>query len=403
MNSQDCGASLRRKKVTILSMNLSTNCSNRCLRLAEALSAIYDVEIVGTTFGVGRLWGQGLWPPLDGDVGVAIRSVRGDYLPGYLRSLCELMRLIDGDIIVACKPRAPSFGVALLCKLLYRKPVILDIDDDELAQTRPGRKASLLSQLRNVSGYLWTRVVHPLHRLADSKFVVSENFRKRYGGTVIPHPLDPQVFNPSRYDRTAIRARLSLSDEVVVVAFIGSPSPQKGTDLLATLLQRLPAPNLRVLIVGAEESDPYVQDIKRRGADRLILLPMMPLAQLPEFVVAADIVALPQRASDESWGQMPAKLTDAMAMGKPVVAAARADIPAYLSDGRGLTFVADDVDGFVSRVEWLLENPMAWEPMGARAREYFLSRCSSDAVGSTMSEVIRRLLDRKTIGALSNH
>lgn len=378
-------------KITIVSMNLSTNCTNRCLRLAQALQSRYEVEIVGTTFGVGRNWGQGLWPPLEGLHDVAIRSVSGDYLPRYLKSLWKLMKMIDGDIVIACKPRAPSLGIALLKRMLSGKPVILDIDDDELAQTLPGRQASWPKQLVNVSGYLWTRLIHPLHRLADAKFVVSQNFLSRYGGVVVAHPMNPRELDPARFDRGVLRTALGLAEGDIVVGFVGTPGRQKGTDLLVTLLDRIHDERLKLMIVGADPTDDDIVEMRRKAGGRLLVLPMQPLAKLPQALAVMDIVALPQRASAETWGQMPAKLTDAMAMGKPVVAADRADIGAYLADGRGLVFDPEDVDGFARQVQWLLDRPSARSAMGTAARAFFLDHLTLDAAAAGMIPVIERL------------
>lgn len=382
-------------KITIVSMNLSTNCTNRCLRLAQALQSRYDVEIVGTTFGVGTDWGRGLWPPLHGINDVAIRAVPGDYLPRYVASVWKLLKVIDGDVIIACKPRAPSLGIALIKKMLSGKPVILDIDDDEIAQTLPGRRASRLKQLIVVGGYLWTRLIHPLHRFVDAKFVVSQNFLSRYGGTVVPHPMSPVELNPARFDRKAVRASLGLTETDIVVGFVGTPSRQKGTDLLVGLFDHIDDARLKLMIVGADAEDDDIVAMCRRAGDRLLVLPVQPLSRLPEMLTAMDIVALPQRATTETWGQMPAKLTDAMAMGKPIVAADRADIADYLANGRGSTFAAEDAADFAQRVRWLLEHPAAREDMGAAARDYFLQHLTFDAVAAKMAPVIDRVAARR--------
>ena len=387
-------APVLRTKITIVSMNLSTNCTNRCLRLAQALQSRYDVEIVGTTFGVGANWGRGLWPPLEGMRDVAIRSVPGDYLPRYLASAWKLLKAMDGDVIIACKPRAPSLGIAIVKKLLSGKPVILDIDDDEIAQTLPGRRASWTKQLASVGGYLWTRLIHPLHRVVDAKFVVSRNFLSRYGGVIVPHPMSPVELDPMRFDREATRAGFGLTEADVVVGFVGTPGRQKGTDLLVSLFDRIDDPRLKLMIVGADTEDDDIVAMRRKAGHRLLVLPQQPLSKLPEILTAMDIIALPQRATEETWGQMPAKLTDAMAMGKPIVAADRADIASYLAEGRGLTFAAENVEDFASRIRWLLEHPAARAAMGAAARDYFLQHLTFDAVAAKMVPVI----DRLTVG-----
>jgi len=384
----------RRKKITIVSTNLSANGTNRCLRLAQALSDRYDVEIVGATFGVGGRWGEGLWPPLEGEQLIPVRSVRGDYFPGFARPMFQLLKLMDGDLIIACKPRATSFGVALLKRLLTGKPVVLDIDDDELAQTLPGRKAGLRKWLVNPTGYLWTRLVHPLHRLASAKFVVSENFRSRYGGTVVPHPMDGAELDPALWNRAEVRASLGIEQHSTVIGFVGTPSPQKGTDLILEGLARLDRPEVLVMIVGAEPDDPYCNRLSTRFGRQVLLVPPQRLSLLPKYLAAADIVALPQRDCPETWGQMPAKLTDAMAMGKIIIAADRSDIGRYLR-GCGVVFEAGNLDDFCGKLGCLLDQREAWPDMSSAARAFFLENLSLQKVGRKMAVELDRLMGER--------
>lgn len=379
-------------KISILSTNLSTNCTNRCLRLAQALQPHYRVELIGPTFGVGTLAGEGLWPPLAG-VDIPVRSVRGDRLPQFLPEIGKLLQLCDGDLLLACKPRFPSYGVALLKRRLSGKPVVLDIDDDELAMTLPGKNAAWYRKLLHTEAYLHTRWTHRLHDRADAKLVVSENFRQRYGGVLVPHPMDGREIDPARYDCAQIRAELGITPQHVVLGFMGTPNPHKGIDLILAALERIDRPELIALVVGAAPSDPYVNKLASQYGERLKLLPMQPIARIPYFLASMDLVTLPQRAGAETWGQMPAKLTDAMAMAKPILAAGTADIPSYL-EGRGLLFEPGDLAGFVTRVEWFLQHRDEADAMGQRARQYFASHLEMHVVGDLLQGIIEPLLPR---------
>lgn len=378
-------------KISIVSMNLSTNCTARCLVLAEALRGRYEVEMIGSTFGLG---GKGLWPPIE-NIDFPIKAVTGDLLPGYLPHVRALLRLMDGDVIIACKPRFPSFGVALIKRAMSGTPVILDVDDDELAQTVPGRQASLVSKLRNTSGYLFTRLVHPLHGRADGVLCVSEFFRQRYGGAIVPHGRDAKIFDPARFDRAALRRRLGFADEHLVVGFIGTAQRQKGTDLVVTAAEKADIPSLRVMVAGAAAAgDPYTEELRGRFGDRIVLLPTFPLAQVAELHAVVDVIVLPQRNVPESFGQMPAKLTDAMAMGKIIIASAMSDIPKYL-DGCGLLVPPDDEGAITAKLRWIAKNRAAAEELGRRARARFLKDMTYDYMRETMTPLIEDLLRKR--------
>ncbi len=385
-------AGKRKLKLSIVSMNLSTNCTNRCVRIAEALSGEYEVEIVGTTFGVGTRWGEGLWPPLEG-VSIPIRAVRGGYLPGYLKSIRALLSAIDGDVIIACKPRFPSLGVALIKKVLSGKPVILDVDDDELAQTLPGKRASLPKQLINTGGYLFTRMTHPFWKFADGIFTVSEHFRNTYGGVIVSHGRDPDELNPAKYDRTKIRNDLNIDVEDTVIGFVGSPQQQKGIDLILEAIRKLNNEKLKLMIVGAEDNDAYLASLKQQYGSSMMTVTPQPIEKIPYYLTAIDLVVLPQRKVPESLGQMPAKLTDAMAMAKPVIASGLADIPLHL-EGRGLIVEPGNLDDLARAIEWVLDNRQDAQEMGMRAREYFLEKLTLAAMLTAMRPEIERTAKR---------
>ena len=380
---------MRKLKVSIVSMNLSTNCTNRCVRIAQALSSTYEVEIVGTTFGVGTRWGEGLWPPLEG-VSIPIRAVRGGYLPGYLKSFWKLLSSLDGDIIIACKPRFPSLGVALIKKMISGKPVILDVDDDELAQTLPGKKAPLLKKLISANGYLLTRITHPFWKFADSVFTVSAHFRRTYDGIIVPHGQDPTELDPERYDRSEIRNEMNIAADDVVIGFVGSPQYQKGIDLILEAIQKLGNENLKLLIIGADEKDAYLSSLKEQYGPTMITIPPQPIEKIPYFLTAIDIVVLPQRAVAESLGQMPAKLTDAMAMAKPVIASALADIPLHL-EGRGLIVEPGNLDDLAKAIQWVLNNRHDALELGQKARQFFLEKLTLTAMLAAMRPEIERV------------
>lgn len=370
-------------------MNLSTNCTNRCLRIAQALDKTYEVEIVGATFGVGKQWGTGIWPPL-ANTAIPIRPVRGDYLPGFFRSIRQLLALLDGDVIIACKPRFPSLGIALIKKLISGTPVILDVDDDELAQTLPGKKASLLKQFINTSGYFFTRITHPLWKRADAVFTVSEHFRHTYGGTIVPHGQDPLLLNPAIYDRTTIRSEMGIAEDEIIITFIGTPQHQKGIDLILAAIKKLDNSKLKLMIIGVNKDDNYLIALEQHYANTILSIPPQPVEKIPRFLAAADYVALPQRNVPESLGQMPAKLTDAMAMAKPVIASALSDIPLHLKN-RGLLIEPGDTEGLAQHISWLITHKDEAKKLGENARKFFLDNLTLEAMFKAMQPEIERV------------
>ena len=104
-------------KISVVAFDLSDNATGRADLLARLLAARWDVEVVGPRFG------PSLWKPAEGGP-VKHRTVRAGKYPGFLRRLPALLSLVDGDLIVASKPRPTSYGLGLLARSRRRRPLL---------------------------------------------------------------------------------------------------------------------------------------------------------------------------------------------------------------------------------------------------------------------------------------
>jgi len=119
-------------------------------------------------------------------------------------------------------------------------------------------------------------------------------------------------------------------------------------------------------------------------------IPLVPYPSLPRLLAAADVVAVPQSDSEAARYQMPMKVFDAMAMGKPIVASAVSDLPLVL-EGCGRITPPGDVDTLAAGIAELLANPEAARTLGERARARCLEQYSIERIGERLLEVVSRV------------
>ena len=112
-------------KITILSHKLYSNAAMRAHRLAKAASLFADVTMIGLAKA------QGIWPALPREAW--LKTVPEKDFPKFYDSLVELVEAADGDVLIAVKPYLASFGAGLLAAERRRVPLILDIDDLDVA------------------------------------------------------------------------------------------------------------------------------------------------------------------------------------------------------------------------------------------------------------------------------
>src|SRR2546426_3680315 len=367
-------------RISILAFDLSDNATGRAELLARLLAQQHEVTIVGPRFGAE------LWPPVRASA-ATYRSRPGRRYPAFATDLAALARLADGDVLYASKPRPTSFGIGLLARRQRPRPLLLDIDDWELgffyrsgAWGRLGRALNV----GNPNGLPWTWLCERAVKRADAVTVASRFLESRFGGILIPHVRDTDAWDPARYDRAEARARLGVGSRPVVM-FLGTPRGYKGVDDLVAAVDRLGGDALLVL-VGA---DPASSSARRWAASPHVkVIGEVPFDDVPRYLIAADVVAVPQRATSDTLGQVPAKIFDAMALGRPIVATAVSMIPEIL-EGCGVLVRPGDTTALRVALGRLLDDPASAAELGRRARQ----RCAERYSFATARAVLFPLID----------
>lgn len=384
-----------RPKVAVLAWDLGHNPFGRAHLLADLVADRFDVELWGPQFD---RYGSDIWLPVR-DTRLPVRRFPGTSFPGFLDTLEDMARRIDADAIYVSKPRLPSLALGVLAKQLWNRPLIVDVDDFEPSffGEAEGIPVGALGDHRDDPdlllpfGRLWTRACETVVSDADRITVSNQELEARYGGVVVPHARDESVFDPERFDRAAVRRRLGLDDDHRLVLFGGTPRAHKGIVQLLEAVDRLGDQRVRVGVFRTRELDELRRDI---GAlERWILpLPVHAFAELPSLLAAADLTCALQ-APDHPVArfQMPAKVTDAMAMGVPCLVTPVPPLQPLLDKD-----VLEVFDGDVplhERLRSVLQHPEETADRARRARELFLESYSYAAVRPAVTTAIEEVLD----------
>jgi glycosyltransferase involved in cell wall biosynthesis len=389
-------------KVSIIVSDLSSSGAGRwggggvrSFLLAQALQQLeYEVEILGFVFGEQST--------AISHTSFPVYQIPGSYYPSFFNSALNLLKKIDGDIIYAMRPKATTFGLSLIKNLIDRRKLILDIDDWELSwhggekwQYSPTLKQFTKDILQKDGALKYPD--HPLYlkwmegmvEKADAITIHTQFLKKKFSGVYLPNGKDTNLFNPELYEPEVSRTNYGLN-EYKILMFPGAPRPYKGVEDVLIALEQLNQPDLRLVIVGGSPYDDYDSYLMEKWGRWIIKLDKYPSEKMPEIVAAAHIIVVPQRDTPATLAQFPLKITDGMAMAKPVLATNVGDIPeilgetGYLVDPNSPTQIAEQIKFIFADLE-------AANERGKKARERCIEKYSIQAMASILNSVITRL------------
>jgi glycosyltransferase involved in cell wall biosynthesis len=193
-------------------------------------------------------------------------------------------------------------------------------------------------------------------------------------------PLDTHRFHPG-LSRARLRDEFGIGPAIPLVGLIAHLTPWKGHELFLDIAcaVRDTRSSARFVVVGGPIYETnghagYADGLHRRAsglglADRVDFLGAR--TDVPEILTALDVLVHCPTAP-EPLGRV---LAEAMAVGRPIVAARCGGIPEIVEDGvTGLLVEPGDVAGFASAVIRLLEDPTFRARLGSAGRRHAEAR-----------------------------
>jgi glycosyltransferase involved in cell wall biosynthesis len=206
--------------------------------------------------------------------------------------------------------------------------------------------------------------------------------------------IDDKQFSPGT-DDNVIKTHYRLSEEDIVLFFMGWLYPFSGLKEVARQLAECPDRRIKLLIVG--EGNLYEQLNKIRTDynlhDRLILAGKKDYRELPEYIAAADICLLPAYPGEKIMQDIvPIKLYEYMAMQKPVIATRLPGVLKEFGESSGIVYVDRPEDVIPQAIE-LVRNDNLKE-LGLKARA-FATRNSWQQIADEFESILKKAIRSK--------
>lgn len=381
--------------ITVVSWDMGHNAVGRPYFLADMLRRRYESVLIGPLFPA---FGGRLWEPIRAS-DVPMRTFPGANLPEYVELAEHAIRELETDLVIACKPRFPGLLIAMLLRRAQQVPVIADLDEWELSWTgaNDGLTVDEVESRRaerdaeRPYGPVWTRAAEGLLGGADAVTVASPVLQDIYGGAIVPQARDELVFDPARYDRDAVRAEFGYTPADRVVLFLGTPRRFKGVLELAQALEELGDPRYKLCVIGSIADPADRIELARVAAGRTQLVEYRPVSEVPRLTLIGDLVCLLQDPTHRTTEhQLPAKLTEVLAMAVPVLARETPPLEPLVRDGL-ISGIGDAP--VATRIAELFSDPEGIRAQAQRGRQFFIEELSYAATLESLAGVFGQLED----------
>lgn len=220
---------------------------------------------------------------------------------------------------------------------------------------------------------------------------------------VIYNGVDTKKFSPASENiegRRAVRERLSIANDDVVILFSGRLSHAKGVDTLVQAVKRIVPGNkgVKLLVAGSRffGADNKVTDFMKKlyadaepVKDNVIFAGFVPREAIQDFYRAADILAVPSHM--EAFGLVYA---EAGSCGLPSIGTIRGAIPEVIDNNvTGLLMKnPEDVDDLEDKLRFFIDDPSKRAEFGVSARKRIKALFSWDAVVGSVEDMYDRVL-----------
>jgi glycosyltransferase involved in cell wall biosynthesis len=201
---------------------------------------------------------------------------------------------------------------------------------------------------------------------------------------VVDTCVDTRMFHPAN-DGGALRKRMRIPEHDILVMFVGRMVADMGLDSLLEIIPLLRSshPNVSVLIAGTQgELTQSVKETSRMNPGKVFFATDVTLEDLPSCYAASDIVVAPT-AGARACSSLAA--LEAMASGKPVVAAGVGGIPEVVHDREtGMLIPPGDPGALARAVLALVRDKDLRRRLGSAGRTLVKERFDKDIANKVM-------------------
>lgn len=202
--------------------------------------------------------------------------------------------------------------------------------------------------------------------------------------------IDCADWDPSRFNRLALRQALNIDPEMPVILYAGRLDTQKQPQVFAEVVRQLAHTGLAFvcLVAGDGKDRAFLERfVRTHHLSQVRLLGSVSNQRMRELMAVSDIFFLPSQMEGISLA-----IFEAMAMGVVPVSADVGGQRELVTPDCGILVIRDPTEGeaYVAALTQLISNPNQRQKMGQSARQRVTEHFRLEQMGERMVALIRR-------------
>lgn len=281
------------------------------------------------------------------------------------------------DLIYVYHPPPTTYLPAFICKLLYRIPVVYDIQDfwpETLAAT---------GMFNNKLGLKMVDVYCRLSYKAATKIVVlSPGFKKKLIQKHVPEDKIEVIYNWFDEKKLAHTSEMNELPEILTrtdtfkVLFAGNMGKAQALDTVLRAAMRLKETTFQIdfiFIGGGVDVDELKLRSSQMELTNVHFLPPVPQTEVGLVLNAADVLLVHLKEDPLFRITIPSKIQAYLAVGKPILCAVPGDASNLVTNAKaGLACPSEDPDRLAQTVLEFLKMPTSQRAeMGNSGKDYY--------------------------------
>jgi teichuronic acid biosynthesis glycosyltransferase TuaC len=265
--------------------------------------------------------------------------------PLYAASIAPALARYRGKVDVVLGSWAyPDGFAAIIAAQLLGVPAVVKLHGSDINQ---------LAKLPGPRRMLTWALPRAAHVVAVSKALAAEVQELGVAPervTVVMNGVDSSLFYPR--DRAAARRELGLPERAKIALYVGNLKPEKGVAELARAWPSVTRhlADAELVVVGG---GPLADDVQQHAGERTRMIGPQPLARVPLWMAACDVLVLPSHSEGT-----PNVALEALASGRRIVATAVGGTPDLIkSPVVGALVPPRDVDALADALVIALRDP----------------------------------------------